>query len=153
MSTPFSLLKVVCLLIFFGLLNLTTDDLLTAPALINSLFWNSGKVIMTGVLPTRDREEKGLHAWEPHRPPIWFQSYGSEAVNEEECNSDLQGQLMTGSKIETRTAHECQCGCCLLSSHPYTSTPCGGGDGLVTKLCLTLCNPMDQDPLSMGFSK
>ena len=99
MSTPFSLLKVVCLLIFFGLLNLTTDDLLTAPALINSLFWNSGKVIMTGVLPTRDREEKGLHAWEPHRPPIWFQSYGSEAVNEEECNSDLQGQLMTGSKI------------------------------------------------------
>ena len=82
-------LQVVCLLIFFGLLNLTTDDLLTGPALINSLSWNSGKVIMTGVLPTRDREEKGLQAWEPHRPPAWFQSYVSEVGNEEECNSDL----------------------------------------------------------------
>ena len=61
---------------------------------------------MTGVLPTRDREEKGLHAWEPHRPPAWFQSYGSEVGNEEECNSDLSGQLMTGGKIETRMPHE-----------------------------------------------
>ena len=35
--------------------------------LFESALWNSGKVMEAGVLPTRNRGQKSLHAQEPHR--------------------------------------------------------------------------------------
>ena len=40
---------------------------MTAPP-FKSALWNSGKVMETGVLPTRNGVQNGLHAWEPTGP-------------------------------------------------------------------------------------
>lgn len=54
----------------------------------------------------------------------WERQKGCEIVNEEGCNNDLHGQVMTGDKIETRMSRRCQCGCCSLSCPSCASTPC-----------------------------
>ena len=66
------------LMSFSGPLNLASGGFLAAPPLIcnclNLPFGNSGKVMEAGVLPTRNGEQKGLHASELHRAPLGFTS-------------------------------------------------------------------------------
>ena len=41
-----------------------------------SALWNSGKVMEAGVLSIRNRRQKGLCTWEPHRASLGCQKMG-----------------------------------------------------------------------------
>ena len=68
--------QLLILINFFGPFNLALDGFMAAPSLIShhseSALWNSGKVMEAGVLPTRNGEQKGVHAREPHRATLSF---------------------------------------------------------------------------------
>ena len=56
-----------------GLLSLASALFLVASPLIsNYLNLPLGKVMEAGVLPIRNGGQKGLRAWESHRPPLSF---------------------------------------------------------------------------------